>query len=503
MNKQQCKLIALVVAVALASGGGGYWLAQRGQAEHTASPAATAAGSKQDGGKVLYWYDPMMPNQHFDKPGKSPFMDMQLVPKYADEGGEAAGVKIDPGVVQNLGIRLAMVESETLTEAVDAVATVGFNEREVAVVQARSAGFVQRVYARAPGDVVSAGAPIADLLVPEWAGAQQEYLAMRNTGDKALARAARERLRLTGMPESLISRVEQTGTLHSVVTISTPIGGVIQELGVRSGMTVSMGMTLAKVNGLGSVWLEAAIPEAQAGRVRTGQPLVAQLMAYPGETFKGKVIAVLPQTNTDSRTLRVRTELPNRDGRLKPGMFAQVRLEAGTDKPVIMVPSEAIIRTGTRSVVLLAGDGGRFQPVEVQLGQEAGGKSVILNGLAVGQKVVASGQFLIDSEASLKGVLARMAEGSAVPVPSSMPSNDKTAGLNQASGKVEAIKPDEITLSHGPVASLGWGAMTMTFKLAKPELAAGLKPGDNVSFGFSQQGSDFVVQQLGKSGGTP
>ncbi|OHC61934.1 MAG: efflux transporter periplasmic adaptor subunit [Rhodocyclales bacterium GWA2_65_20] len=501
MNKQQCKLVALVVVVALASGGGSYWLARQGQTGHTVSPAASAADAT--GGKVLYWYDPMMPNQHFDKPGKSPFMDMQLLPKYADEGGEAAGVKIDPGVVQNLGIRLATVESGTLTEPIEAAASVMFNEREVAVVQARSTGFVQRVYARAPGDVVPAGTPIADLLVPEWAGAQQEYLALLKTGDKALASAARERLRLTGMPESLISRVEQTGTLHPIVTISTPIGGVIQELDVRSGMTVSMGMTLARVNGLGSVWLEAAIPEVQAGRVRTGLPLVAQLAAYPGEAFKGKVIAVLPQTNMESRTLRVRIELPNRDGRLKPGMFAQVRLDVGTSKSVVVVPAEAIIRTGTRSIVLLASDGGHFRPVEVQLGQESGGKTVVLNGLEAGQKVVASGQFLIDSEASLKGVLARMAEGSAVPAPSSMPSNDKTAVLNRASGKVEAIKPGEITLSHGPVASLGWGAMTMTFKLAKPELAAGLKPGDNVSFGFSQQGSDFVVQQLGKSGGTP
>ncbi|MBI3144665.1 MAG: efflux RND transporter periplasmic adaptor subunit [Pseudogulbenkiania sp.] len=502
MNKQRCKLIALVVAVALAGGAGGYWLAQSGLAGMAKSSDKPAAGATKDDRKVLYWYDPMVPNQHFDRPGKSPFMDMQLVPKYAEEGGEAAGVKIDPGVAQNLGIRLATVESKTLTEPVDAVANVGFNEREVAVVQARSNGFVQRVYARAPGDVVPQGAPLADLLVPEWAGAQQEYLAMLKTGDKALASAARERLRLTGMPESLISRVEQTGTLHSVVTIFTPIGGVIQELGVRSGMTVSMGMTLAKINGLGTVWLEAAIPEAQASRARTGQPLVAHLAAYPGEEFKGKVIAVLPQTNTDSRTLRVRIELPNRDGRLKPGMFAQVRLEAGTGKPAILVPSEAIIRTGTRTVVLLAADGGHFQPVEVQIGQESGGKTVVLKGLEAGQKVVASGQFLIDSEASLKGVLARMAEGSAVQAPSSMSSKDKTAALNQASGKVEAIKPGEITISHGPVASLGWGAMTMTFKLARPELTAGLKPGDNVSFGFSQQGSDFMVQQLSKTGGS-
>ncbi|WP_062789212.1 efflux RND transporter periplasmic adaptor subunit [Aquitalea pelogenes] len=501
MNKQQCKLVALVVAVALASGGGGYWLARHGQTDHTANPAATAAGATKDGRKVLYWYDPMMPNQHFDKPGKSPFMDMQLVPKYADEGGETAGVRIDPGVVQNLGIRLATAKSRTLTEPIEAAASVMFNEREVAIVQARSTGFVQRVYARAPGDVVPAGAPIADLLVPEWAGAQQEYLAMLKTGDKALANAARERLRLTGMPESLIERVEQTGVPHSVVTISTPVGGVIQELDVRSGMTVGMGMTLAKINGLGTVWLEAAIPEAQAGRVRTGQPLAAQLTAYPGETFKGKVIAVLPQTNADSRTLRIRIELPNRDGRLKPGMFAQVRLETGTGKPAIMVPSEAIIRTGTRTVVLLAADGGHYQPVEVQIGQESGGKTVILKGLEAGQKVVASGQFLIDSEASLKGVLARLDGGAASTTTAPQLSRDKAATLSQAIGKVEAIQAGEITISHGPVATLGWGAMTMTFKLAKPELAAGLKPGDSVSFGFSQNGSDYVVQQLGKTGG--
>lgn len=496
MNKQQYNLAALVVAVALASGG--YWLGRQGQADHTAS---TVADTATDGRKVLYWYDPMVPNQHFDKPGKSPFMDMQLVPKYADAGGEAAGVRVDPGVVQNLGIRLTTVGTQVLAEPIEAAASVMFNERDVAIIQARSTGFVQKVYARAPGDVVPAGAPIADLLVPEWAGAQQEFLAMLKTGDKALANAARERLRLTGMPESLITRVEQTGIPHAVVTITAPVGGVIQELDVRSGMTVGMGMTLARINGLGSVWLEAAIPEAQADRVRTGQPLVAQLTAYPGETFKGKVIAVLPQTNTDSRTLRVRIELPNRDGRLKPGMFAQVRVEAGTGKPAIVVPSEAIIRTGTRAVVLLAADGGHYQPVEVQIGQESGGKTVVLKGLAEGQKVVASGQFLIDSEASLKGVLARLEGGAASSMRALQPSHDKAAALNQAIGKVEAIQAGEITISHGPVASLGWGAMTMTFKLAKPELAAGLTPGDSVSFGFSQNGSDYVVQQLGKTGG--
>ncbi|MBS0316863.1 MAG: efflux RND transporter periplasmic adaptor subunit, partial [Proteobacteria bacterium] len=357
------------------------------------APAANTAGRK-----VLYWYDPMMPNQHFDKPGKSPFMDMQLVPKYADEGGGAGGVRIDPDMAQNLGIRLASVQRGTFDAPIDVVANVLFNDRDVAVVQARSGGFVQRVYARAPGDVIARGAPLADLLVPEWGGAQGEFLAVLRTGDKSLIDAARERLTLLGMPPGLIARVERTGTSHDTFTITAPIGGVIQSLDVREGMTIAAGMTLAKINGLSTVWLEAAVPESQGGLVSVGHPAEAHLAAYPGETFKGKVIAVLPQTDTASRTLKVRVELPNRDGRLKPGMFAQVRLQTGKTQPVLMIPTEAVIRTGVRNVVIVAQNGGRYAPVEVRLGQEAAGKTAILAGLSEGQKVVASGQFLIDSE---------------------------------------------------------------------------------------------------------
>ncbi|RXZ45296.1 efflux RND transporter periplasmic adaptor subunit [Crenobacter cavernae] len=488
MRKNTIKLAVLVAVVAAASGGAGYWAAVQREA-----PAQEAGA----GPKVLYWYDPMVPNQHFDKPGKSPFMDMQLVPKYADEGGEAAGVKIDPSVVQNLGIRWATVELGTLADTTDVAATVQLNERQVALVQARSAGFVERVYARAPGDVIARGAPMVDLLVPDWAGAQHEFLALLRTGDPSLAQAARERLKLLGMPHELIARVEKTRQARPVVTISSPISGLIQTLDVRAGMSVGPGAPLFKINGLETVWLEAALPEAQAGQVAAKQGVEARLAAYPGDVFKGKVVAVLPEMNAESRTLRVRVELPNRDGRLKPGMFAQVRLDAGISQPVLLVPAEAVIRTGTRNVVLVEQEGGRFQPVEVQLGKEAGGKVAVLSGLTKGQKIVASGQFLIDSEASLKGVMARMQEGSAAT------SSDKATALYEAVGKVESIKDGEITLSHGPVASLGWGAMTMPFKLARPDMAASLKPGDTVDFGFRQGDGGYVIEKLAKSGGKP
>jgi Cu(I)/Ag(I) efflux system membrane fusion protein len=378
-----------------------------GRMTRPASPPPAAPGRP-----VLYWYDPMVPAQHFDKPGKSPFMDMQLQPKYADEaqGSQAPGVRIDPARTQSLGVRLAKAERGVLPSGVTASGVIDFNDRDVAVVQAKASGFVQRVYARAPGDVVAAGAPLADILVPEWAGAQGEYLAVRRTGDEALIRASRQRLQLLGMSPATIAAVERSGQVRNVATVATPVGGAIKTLSVRNGMTVTVGQTLAEVNGLGRIWLNAAVPEAIAGQVRLGERASATLAAYSGETFTGRVTAVLPQAQAESRTLTVRIELPNPGGRLKPGMFASVQF-GGAAQPALLVPSEAVIRTGRRTLVMLAEPGGRYRPAEIRTGREAGGRTEVLAGLAEGEQVVASGQFLIDSEASLSGTDARPVDG--------------------------------------------------------------------------------------------
>ena len=389
--------IALAVAV-------GFGVGRMTTHPAATTPSAPAAPSDR---KILYWYDPMVPAQHFDKPGKSPFMDMQMVPKYAGDAPGEAGVQIDPARVQNLGVRVATAERGSLPSGVTATGVIDFNERDVAVVQAKAAGFVQRVYGRAPGDVVGAGAPLADVLIPEWAGAQGEYLAVRRTGDTALIQAARQRLQLLGMPQTLLAGVERTGQVRNVVTISTPTGGVIKTLPVRNGMTVSAGETLAEVNGLGRVWLNAAVPEALAGQVRLGETVAATLAAFPGQTFNGRVTAILPQAQADSRTLTARVELPNPGGRLRPGMFATVRFGGAPQEAALLVPSEAVIRPGKRTLVMLARPGGRYQPAEVRVGREAGGRTEVLAGLSEGEKVVASGQFLLDSEASLSGVQAR------------------------------------------------------------------------------------------------
>lgn len=400
MNIQHVKG-AVLVAIAMAlSVGGGYWLAQ-------GTPAAQNQNTPAER-KALYWYDPMFPQQKFDQPGKSPFMDMQLVPQYTDDKGDQASISIDPGMTQNLGLRVATVTRGVFESSIDASGVLAFNERDVAVIQARSPGFVERVYARAPGDVLAPNAPLADLLVPGWAAAQTEFLALKRIGDRQLLAAARQRLRLTGMPASLIAKVERDARVYPTFTLTSPIGGVLQDLNIRAGMTVAAGETLARVNGLGTVWLAVAVPEAQAGAITEGQAVEARLPAFPGTLFTGTVSAILPETRADSRTLSVRVELPNPDGRLRPGLSAQVRLNHASAQPLLWVPSEALIRTGRRTLVMLAEDGGHYRPVEVQTGQENAARTVIVQGLQEGQKVVASAQFLLDSEASLKGVMPAM-----------------------------------------------------------------------------------------------
>lgn len=486
---------ALLVGISLALGvAGGYWFAHQGVSAVPVTALEQSLNSP-DERKALYWYDPMYPQQKFDKPGKSPFMDMQLVPQYADAKGDSATVRIDPSLTQNLGVRLATVSRGVFASSLDVVGVLAFNERDVAVIQARTAGFVERVYARAPGDVLKTNAALADILVPEWAAAQEEFLALKRNGDAGLLTAARQRLRLTGMPAALIAQVERSGKVQPNLTLTSPISGVLQELNVREGMTVVAGETLARVNGLSSVWLAVAVPESEAGSIVMGQAAEAHFPAFPGVVLKGTVSAILPETNPDSRTLRVRVELPNPDGHLRPGLTAQVSLNRLTEQNVLWVPGEAVIRTGRRALVMLAEDAGRYRPVEVQLGQDNDGKTAILKGLEEGQQVVTSGQFLLDSEASLKGIVASSMEMS--------PPRAAASALHEADGQIVEINSKDVTLAHGPFKTLGMPGMTMTFPLASPALMQGLKAGDKVRVAVSQTDDGLRVERLSKSGSQP
>ena len=400
-RKSAARWGALLLAIAIAAGGAGYWLGLGN--DHGDAAAKSAA----DGRKVLYWYDPMVPQERYDNPNSLSSMGMKTIPKYADEAPDAGpGITIDPAAQQNLGMRVVVAEMGVLPSDLAVTGTLDFNLREVVIVQARSGGFVSRVYGRAPGDVIAAGTPIADLLISDWAGAQTEYLAIRQLGKADLTAAARRRLTLLGMSDGLIAEVERTGRTHDVVTIRSPKAGVIQSLDVRAGMALPAGASLAQVGGIGTVWLNAAVPEVQAEKIRVGLGASVTFAAFPGETFHGTITAILPTAQADSRTLTARIELANRRGQLRPGMFAKVNF--GQDGLArLLVPSEAIIRTGTRTLVMLALPGGRYRPAEIRIGREGGGKTEVLAGLTANERVVASAQFLLDSEASLAGVAAR------------------------------------------------------------------------------------------------
>jgi Cu(I)/Ag(I) efflux system membrane fusion protein len=296
------------------------------------------------------------------------------------------------------------------------------------------------------------------------------------------------------MPETLIEQVAASGKPRAIQTITAPTGGLIAELMVRQGMTVGMGMNLARINGLSTVWVEAAVPEALAATVAPGQAADVRLPAMPGQSIRGKVTAVLPEANRDSRTLRVRVELPNPGLKLRAGMFAQVALQGAPLGEAVTVPAESVVRTGKRSLIYLLDAPGRYRPVEVELGPEIGERIVIRKGVQAGQQVVASGQFLIDSEATLQGVTARAASPASAPA----------AAEHHVNGVVsEPAEGGMITLEHEPVPAIKWPAMTMPFKLAQPDLAKGLKPGDKVHFSFRQEGDDAVITSIMKTGRQP
>ena len=451
--------------------------------------ADAAAVTTPPARRVLYWHDPMNPGTRFDKPGKSPFMDMQLVPVYADDG-DASGVSVSPRLAQDLGLRTAAVRRGTLTSSVEAQGNVVPNERAMVVVQSRATGYVEQLYVRAALDPVSRGQRLVSMFVPEWAGALAEYQGLRQANlDPVLLAATRERLHLLSVPEAAIHEVERGGAPQSRFTLSAPRAGVVEEIGVREGAQVQPGQMLFRIVDLSSVWVEANVPEAQAGTLRVGMPVVATADAYPGVSFAGSLAAVLPQVDSATRTVRIRLQLTNPGLRLKPGMFVRVIAQLPSGAPRLLVAQEAVIATGLRNVVIVAHGDQRFEPVEVTLGHAAGPDVEVLSGLTEGQRVVTSGQFLIDSEASLKAALPRFGAQSQ-PQPQPVPATYHTEG------RIEQVDVDEVTIAHGPVAALKWPAMTMSFKRSSGDGTMPLNAGDHVAFDFVEEAGEYRLTRV-------
>ncbi|BDB26733.1 efflux RND transporter periplasmic adaptor subunit [Cupriavidus sp. P-10] len=465
----------------------------------TGGESALKAGDTdpKTGKKILYWHDPMVPGQRFDKPGKSPFMDMQLVPVYADRDGAGSGVTVDSRVAQNLGIRTAEVKAGRIGAVLEAPGNVAIDERSVQVIQARTNGFVQHVAVKATLDPVRRGQALVTVYSPDWIAAQEEYLAvsrMAADGRSDLRGAARARMLQAGMTPGQVSVVESTGKLQPHLGIASPVDGIVTEVAVREGMTVSPGMTLFRLADLSRIWVIAEVPEGQARAIASGQA-VKVLPTGATEPLAGNIETILPDVNPATRTIKVRIVLANKGRQLLPGMFVTARFDSGDQKEVLMIPLESVIRTGRRTIVMVDAGNAGFVATEIKTGREAAGMVEVVDGLQAGQKVVTSGQFLIDSEASLRGTAERMG---ATPAAAAAPEHE---GL----GRIEAVNgTDSLTISHGPIPSAQWGAMTMDFAAPPAGLPKTLKPGDRIRFRFHlDKDGVAILSSIEPAGVTP
>jgi Cu(I)/Ag(I) efflux system membrane fusion protein len=364
--------------------------------------------------KILFWYDPMKPDTQFDKPGKSPFMDMDLVPKYADEneGESGEGIRIDPTQVQNLGLKTQKVTRGTLGYSRTFPASVSYNDYQFVIVQARSDGFVEKVYPLTIGDRVRKGTPLIDITIPEWVEAQSEYLLLSGTGGTPTQlKGVLERLRLTGMPEEDIQRLRTSRRIQTRFTLKAPIDGVITAFDLRSGMNISKDKVVAQIQGMDPVWISAAVPESIAYLLKDTAQFDISVPAYPDKAFHVEKWSILPNVDPTTRTLQVRLQVANTDELLKPGMNAWLKLNTQSQQ-MLLIPSQAVIDTGNEQRVITVDAEGRFVPKKIHVLHESQQQAGIGSGLNEGDSVVVSGLFLIDSEANISGALERMRRGS-------------------------------------------------------------------------------------------
>ncbi|PHS70122.1 MAG: efflux transporter periplasmic adaptor subunit [Cycloclasticus sp.] len=363
--------------------------------------------AEEDGEKkVLYWVAPMDPNYRRDEPGKSP-MGMELVPVYNMEAS-GSSITISPEMVQNLGIRTAKVEKTRLWRGINTVGYVDYDEMKVSHIHLRVSGWIEHLGAHAEGERFAKGDTLLELYSPELVNAQQEYLQALSSGNKRLIRASNDRLNALGLLANQIKTLKKTRKVQQRVPILAEHDGVVSKLSVRHGMYVTPANKVMSLADLSSVWMLVEVFEKQANWVKEGNPAEVSLSYLPGKVWKGRVEYIYPSLNPKTRALMVRLRFDNPNEELKPNMFAKVKIFSGPTESTLVVPTEALIRTGDGDHLIIKNSDGRFEPKMVVAGIESGLFIEILSGINEGDDVVVSGQFLIDSEASLRGSFKRM-----------------------------------------------------------------------------------------------
>jgi len=365
--------------------------------------------------KLLYWVAPMDPNYRRDKPGKSP-MGMDLEPVYEeyddaqDSEEKGAVVKISAAVENNLGVRTDEVKSGKLWRKIDTVGYVAFDESKVSHIHLRVDGWIEKMAVESEGDRVKKGQRLFDLYSPKLVNAMEEYVQSLRSNNLRLISASREKLSSLGVSHKQIKKIKESRKVPQTISVYAPQDGIVAMLMVREGMYVKPANEVMKLADLSSAWVLAEVFESQSAWVEPGQLADVELSYIPGRTWEGKVDYVYPNLDAKNRTLKVRLRFDNPDEILKPNMYANVTIYGGAKLNVLSVPREALIRSGGTERLIIAKGNGRFAQRVVVAGMESGDYVEIKSGVSVGEKVVTSAQFLIDSEASLKASLARMSD---------------------------------------------------------------------------------------------
>ena len=461
-------IIAIIIGAAIGAGTLGLFL----------NPNSDGPKTNSEEKKPLYWVAPMDSNYRRDKPGKSP-MGMDLIPVYEDESSTddfgPGAVRVAPHVVNNLGVRTAPVELENMHTEISTVGYVQYDEDKLIHLHPRVDGWIEKLYVKAEGDPVEKGQPLYSLYSPQLVNAQEELLIALKRNNSSLVTAAKDRLKALQLSAGLIKELEQTKKVQQTITFYSPQAGVVDGLKIREGFYVKPGDTLLSIGKLDQVWVEAEVFERDAALIKEGLPVSMTLDYLPGEDWTGVVDYVYPALNSKTRTLRVRLKFGNPDFQLKPNMFAQVSIHANQADSAIIVPKEAVIRTGKQDRVVLALGDGQFKSIEVTIGRVDKDSIEILSGLNEDDVVVTSAQFLIDSESSKSSDFKRM-------------THDEVPNSIWMQGEVNSVMTGHrmVNITHGPAEAWDWPEMTMDFNVAENVDVDSLKSGQSLHFEVSK-----------------
>ncbi len=464
-------VLAVVISGAFAAG-----LVARPYIGGLESAASVGEGSAD---KPLYWVAPMDPNYRRDQPGQSP-MGMDLIPVYPQDVANEAEpglVEINPAVVNQLGVKTAVVERRALAPRIDTVGYVGYNEDSLAHINTRVEGWIEKLNVDAVGDPVNKGQVLFELYSPTLVNAQEEYLAVLVSGNAALRRASHRRLLALGLGRDEIERLNRDRKVRQRVQVRAPQDGIVTELGARKGAFIKPSTTVMSLAALDRVWVEAEVFERQSGWLKAGQKAAMSLDYMPGRVWRGAVDYIYPSLDARTRTLRVRLAFDNADGALRPNMFARVRILTEGLADTLSVPAQALIRSARQSRVVLALGEGRFKSVPVEIGLEADGQVEIRRGLSEGQQIVISAQFLLDSESSKSADFSRMefADEPAAAAPAdSLWAQATVLDVDAAAGRIK--------LRHAAIPEWDWMPMSMNFVIGEDFDAAALPPGASGRF---------------------